>query len=59
MRNLATGYKAALKADKFLLLAHGTVDKVAKARNILQTTHPMEIAVHAAEREQLAGVSGS
>ena len=47
-------YEAALKADKFLLLAHGTVDEVAEARNILQTTHPLHIAVHAAEREQPA-----
>jgi uncharacterized membrane protein len=47
-------YEAALKADKFLVLAHGTVDEVAQARNILQTTHPLDIAVHAAEREQPA-----
>jgi len=47
-------YEAALKADKFLLLAHGTADEVAKARDILRTTHPMEVAVHAAEHEQLA-----
>ena len=52
-------YETALKSDKFLLLAHGTADEVAKARDILQTTHPMEVAVHAAQREQLAGVSGS
>jgi uncharacterized membrane protein len=47
-------YEAALKADKILLLAHGTADEVAQARNILQTTHPLDIAVHAAEREQPA-----
>jgi len=51
-------YEAALKSDKFLLLAHGTTDEVAKARDILQTTHPMEVAVHAAEREQLASGGG-
>jgi hypothetical protein len=51
-------YEAALKADKFLLLAHGTADEVAKAGDILQTTHPMEIAVHAAVHEQLALVNG-
>src|SRR6202050_2164986 len=32
-------YETALKSDKFLLLAHGTVDEVAKARDILQTTN--------------------
>ena len=47
-------YEAALKSDKFLLLAHGTADEVAKARDILQTTHAMEIAVHAPQRGQLA-----
>jgi hypothetical protein len=46
-------YEAALKADKFLLLAHGTVNEVAQAREILQTTRPLEINTHAAEREQL------
>jgi hypothetical protein len=50
-------YEAALKSDKFLLLAHGTADEVGKARDILQTTHPAEVAVHAAERGQLAGSS--
>ena len=50
-------YEAALKADKFLLLAHGTVNEVAQARDILQTTHPLEIKTHAAEREQSALVS--
>jgi hypothetical protein len=51
-------YEAALKSDKFLLLAHGTRDEVVKARDILHTTHPVEIAVHAAEHEQLALGSG-
>ena len=51
-------YEAALKSDKFLLLAHGTADEVAQARDILQTTHATEVAVHAAEREQPAVVSG-
>ena len=47
-------YEAALKSDKFLLLAHGTADEVAKARDILQTTQAMEVAVHAPQRGQLA-----
>ncbi len=51
-------YEMALKSDKFLLLAHGTADEVAKARNIMQTTDPVEIAVHAAQREQPALVGG-
>jgi uncharacterized membrane protein len=51
-------YESALKSDKFLLLAHGTASEVAKARDILQTTHPVRITVHAAELGQLAGVGG-
>ena len=51
-------YEAALKADKFLLLAHGTADEVSRARDIMQTTHPVDVAVHQAERTQGAGLSG-
>jgi hypothetical protein len=51
-------YETALKSDKFLLLAHGTADEVATARDILQTTHPVEVAVHGTQREQFAGSSG-
>ena len=50
-------YEEALKSDKFLLLAHGTASEVAKARDILQTTNPMEMATHAKHGE-LAGASG-
>jgi hypothetical protein len=51
-------YEEALKADKFLLLAHGTAGEVAKAKDILQTTDPMELAVHGAGHGQLLGASG-
>jgi hypothetical protein len=44
-------YESALKADKFILLAHGTAAEVAKAKDIIQTTNPTELAVHGAERE--------
>jgi hypothetical protein len=54
-------YEAALKADKFLVLAHGTADDVAHARGILQNTHPLDITTHT-ERDQpelvAAGQSG-
>ncbi|MGA2860038.1 MAG: general stress protein [Candidatus Sulfotelmatobacter sp.] len=39
-------YESALKADKFILIAHGTAAEVAKAKDIIQTTHPTELAVH-------------
>jgi uncharacterized membrane protein len=57
-KNSVVKYELALKSDKFLLLAHGTTDEVAKARDIMQTTHPVEVAVHTAERGQLAGGGG-
>ena len=51
-------YEEALKSDKFLLLAHGTAEEAVKARDILQTTNPVGVAVHAARSEQLTGASG-
>ena len=47
-------YELALKSDKFLVLAHGTADEVAKAKDIMQSTRPVEVGLNAAER---AGVS--
>ena len=57
-KNSVVEYETALKSDKFLLLAHGTADEVTKARDILQKTNPVKVSMHAAQREQLAGVSG-
>ncbi|SRR5579871_5442116 len=48
-------YELALKANKFLLLAHGTAGDVARAREIIVTTHPAELNVHSAEEAQPAG----
>ena len=45
-RDSVLKYESALKADKFILLAHGTSAEVAKAKDIMQTTHPMELALH-------------
>ena len=39
-------YETAIKSDKFLVLAHGTADEVAKAKDIMQTTRPAEVAPH-------------
>ena len=39
-------YETAIKSDKFLVLAHGTADEVAKAKDIMQTTRPAEVALH-------------
>ncbi len=39
-------YETALKSDQFLLIAHGTAAEVAKAKEIIETTHPAELSVH-------------
>jgi uncharacterized membrane protein len=47
-------YETAIKSDKFLVLAHGTANEVAKAKDIMQTTRPLEVALHIVERAQPA-----
>ncbi len=39
-------YETALKADKFLLVAHGTQDEVARAREVLRGTRATHFALH-------------
>ena len=39
-------YEAALKTDQFLLIANGTAAEVAKAKDIIATTHPAQFSVH-------------
>ena len=39
-------YETALKSDKFLVIAHGTADEVAKAKSILETTGAAQVAAH-------------
>jgi uncharacterized membrane protein len=49
-------YEAAIKTDQFLLIVHGTAEEVAKAKDILDTTHPVNLAVHAGEVPETAAV---
>src|SRR5271167_2032322 len=49
-------YETALKTDQFLLIAHGTAAEVAKARNIIETTHPAQFSAHSAEAATAAAV---
>ena len=42
-------YETALKTDQFLLIAHGTAAEVAKAKDIIETTHPAYYTLHEAE----------
>jgi uncharacterized membrane protein len=53
-KNSVVNYETAIKSDKFLVLAHGTAEEVAKAKDIIQTTRPAEFAVHTLERAQPA-----
>jgi uncharacterized membrane protein len=46
-KNSIMKYETALKSDKFLVIAHGTADEVAKAKSILKTTGAAEIDAHA------------
>jgi uncharacterized membrane protein len=48
-------YETALKADKFIVVAHGTAAEVAKARDIMQTSRPMELDAHGVDVEERAG----
>ena len=47
-------YEAAIKSDKFLLLAHGTAEEVEKAKSIMRRAHPVEVAVHALKHQDAA-----
>jgi hypothetical protein len=51
-------YESALRSDRFLVLAYGMAGEMADAGDIIETTHPIEVAVHTTEREQRAGAAG-
>jgi hypothetical protein len=40
-------YETALRADNFLVMAHGTADEMARAKAILDTANPSRLEVHA------------
>lgn len=39
-------YETAIKADDFLVMAHGSQGEVERARTILATTHPKQLEMH-------------
>jgi hypothetical protein len=47
-------YETALKTEQFLLIAHGTAAEVAKAKDIIETTHPAELGMHAGQQIAVA-----
>ena len=48
-KNSVLKYETAIKADKFLLVAHGTAAEAAKAKDILAATQPAELNQHTLE----------
>ena len=44
-------YEAALKADNFLVMAHGTAEEVARAKSILSTSNPSSLDLHSGAKE--------
>ena len=42
-------YETALQSDQFLLIAHGTAAEVAKAKEIIDTTNPVQSTLHTIE----------
>lgn len=41
-------YETAIKNDKFVVIAHGTPDEIAKAKRILETTGASQVTAHEA-----------
>ena len=58
-KNSVIAYEAAVKADDFLVMAHGAADDMARAKAILGATDASRVDTHAAESTgQLAAVAG-
>jgi hypothetical protein len=49
-------YETAIKTDQFLLIAHGTAAEVAKAKDIIETTHPAQLSLHSGQAVAAATV---
>ena len=49
-KNSVVEYEAALKADNFLVMAHGTAEEVARAKVNLASAKPSRLDVHAAAK---------
>jgi Protein of unknown function (DUF3341) len=45
-KDSAVKYESAIKADKFVLVVHGTADELEKARTILTGTAPVSVEKH-------------
>jgi len=45
-KNSIVRYETAIKTDKFLVIAHGSVDEIARAKEILSSTKPETLEHH-------------
>ncbi|MFZ1108676.1 MAG: hypothetical protein WAN43_10080 [Rhodomicrobium sp.] len=52
-KNSVVEYEAAVKADNFLVMAHGTAEEVARAKSILDSASPSRLDVHATTKAVL------
>ena len=50
-------YESAIRSDRFLLLARGTVEEVEKAKGIMRTARPAEVAVHLVQQQEVVGAA--
>ena len=53
-KNSVVQYETDVKADGFLVMAHGTAAETARAQTILDTANPSRLAVHSAEHAREA-----
>jgi len=53
-KNSIVLYETALKADKFVLIAHGACDEITKAKDILSSTMPDSLDHHQQANKEMA-----
>ena len=53
-----TPHGQSLKSDKFLVVAHRITDEVAKAKKVIEASHPADRTVHTPEPELVAAGAG-
>lgn len=51
-KNSILDYETAIKAGKYVLVAHGTADEVSRAKAILHNTNTAQLNLHASDREE-------
>jgi len=56
-KNSIVEYETAIKANQFLLLAHGTAEEVEKAKTIMATARPAGVAVYALRQPETVGAA--